>query len=319
MHTKIVFLDRQSIRPDIHIRPPDCDHTWVNHGTTLPQQVIARCQDADIIITNKVALDAATIKALPQLKMVAVAATGTDPIDLRACQQRHIRVANIRNYALTTVPEHVLCLILNLRRQTPQYQRELGKGRWQKSTNFCFFDAPIHDAKDARLGIIGYGALGRATAQLAHNIGMQVQYYTPNPKSCTFAKAVDLNTLLKTSDIVSCHCPLNDATRHLINATALQKMKSSAILINTARGDIVDEQALAAALSCHEIAAAGIDVLPQEPPPADSPLMQLADRPNLILTPHIAWASQAAMQALADQLIDNIEAFLRGQPQNIVA
>ncbi len=318
MSTKIVFLDRLTIRKDIEIRRPDFPHEWVNFDASFPEQVIERCHDADIIVTNKVPVHKTTIECLPRLKMIAVAATGVDPIDIMTCHERGVIVSNIRDYALTAVPEYVIAVILALRRQITQYRQEVLNGRWQAESSFCFFDQPIHDVRGTQLGVIGYGALGQATARLAHDLGMRVQYYSPSLKDNDFAKPVKLDYLLRTSDVISCHCPLNGQTRNLIDEHAFGRMKSSVILINTARGAVVDEQALARALMNNEIAGAGIDVLVQEPPATDSPLMRLASRTNVIVTPHIAWASQQAMQLLANQLIDNIEAFMKGSPGNVV-
>jgi len=316
---KIAFLDRSTIRADIAVRQPDFSHSWSEYETTeTPQQANERLQDIDIVITNKVPITEPLIAACPELKMVAVAATGVDHIDIEACKAHGITVSNIRNYALCTVPEHVIGMILSLRRQILQYRQEVIEGRWQRENNFCFFDRPIQDISGATLGIIGYGAIGQATAQLAHALGMHVQYTSRSAKAADFAKPVDLDTLLRTSDVISCHCPLTLQTHHLLDTAAFEKMKSSAIVINSARGDIVDEQALADALTQNKIAAVAIDVLPQEPPASNSPMMQLANRTNVILTPHTAWASQQAMQTLANQLIDNIEAFVAGEPKNTI-
>ncbi len=318
MSTQIVFLDRLTIRQDIEIRRPSFPHEWVSFDASLPEQVIDRCRDADIIITNKVPLHKAVIELLPRLKMVAVAATGVDRVDVGACRKHGVIVSNIRNYALTTVPEYVISVVLALRRQILQYRQEVLNGRWQAEEGFCFFDKPIHDVRGTQLGIIGYGALGQATAKLAHGLGMQVQYCSPSSRDKDFAEPVELDYLLRTSDVISCHCPLNEQTESLIDGHAFARMKPSVIFVNTARGAIVDEQALAEALVNNKIAGAGIDVLPEEPPAADSPIMRLVGRTNIILTPHVAWASQQAMQLLADQLIDNIEAFMEGSPNNVV-
>jgi glycerate dehydrogenase len=315
---KIAFLDRSTIRYDINIRQPNIAHDWVEYKTTDTQQTRERLRDIDIVITNKVPITASLITTCPALKMIAVAATGVDHIDLDACKANNIAVSNIRNYALHSVPEHTISMMLILRRQVLQYRQEVIKGRWQKEGNFCFFDQPIQDVNKATLGIIGYGSIGQATAKLAHSLGMRVQYTSRSDKASDFSKPVDMETLLRTSDIISCHCPLTPETRHLLDSSAFNKMKPGTIVINTARGDIVDEQALASAITKKQIAGAAIDVLPQEPPAIDSPLMQLANQNNVILTPHIAWASQQAMQTLADQLIDNIEAFVAGSSKNSV-
>jgi glycerate dehydrogenase len=315
---KIAFLDRSTIRSDIVIRQPGFPHAWNEYETTDDDQIVERLQAVDIAITNKVPLTATTLASLPDLKMIAVAATGVDHIDLTSCKQLNITVSNIRNYALTTVPEHVISLIFALRRQLLQYRQEVIQGRWQAENNFCFFDQPIHDIAGSTLGIIGYGALGQATAKLAHVLGMRVQYTSRSDKPADFAKPVDLDTLLKTSDVISCHVSLTPETHHLLNADTLAMMKPSALVINAARGGVIDEQALAEAITNKQIAGAGIDVLPEEPPATNSPLMRIASQTNVILTPHIAWASQQAMQTLADQLIDNIEAFVSGTPKNCI-
>ena len=317
--TRICFLDRSTIRDDIHIRRPDFTHHWKEYDVTDSQQLaIQRLKDIDIVITNKVPIGRQLIEACPAIKMIAVAATGVDHIDLEACREKDITVSNIRNYALHTVPEHVIAMMLCLRRQVIQYRQEVIDGRWQQEQNFCFFDRPIEDINGAVLGIIGYGAIGQATARLAHALGMTVQYTSRSRKETELADAVDLQTLLQTSDVISCHCALTPETHHLINEKSLSVMKPSAIIINTARGAVVDDQALAHSILNKKIAGAGLDVLPEEPPAADSPMMQLANHSNVILTPHIAWASQQAMQTLSDQLIRNIESYVEGRPENVV-
>jgi len=318
MISKICFLDRSTIRNDIVIRSPGLEHEWMEYDSTSADQITDRLRGIDIVITNKVAISAQTLAACPDIKMVAVAATGVDIIDLHACQQRGIVVSNIRNYALTTVPEHVLTMMLMLRRQIMRYRSEVLNGRWQQENNFCFFDKPIHDLAGATLGIIGFGAIGHAIAERAHALGMAVIFHTRTPKQIEFATQVDLDTLLQEADIISCHCALTPETRNLLDAKAFAKMKPGAIVINAARGAIVDEAALAEAITSGQIAGAGVDVLPEEPPGIDSPLMKIAGQSNVILTPHIAWASQEAMQTLVDQLIDNIEAFIQGKPRNVI-
>jgi glycerate dehydrogenase len=318
MSYNICFLDRATLRHDIAIRRPGFEHKWTEYDHTSDEQTADRIAGMDIIITNKVPINRILIENNPDLKMIAVAATGVDVIDLDACSARNVTVSNIRNYALHTVPEHVMGMILTLRRQVLQYRQQVINGRWQEAGGFCFFDEPIHDIHGALLGIIGFGALGQATARLAHLLGMQVQYVSPSDKSVDFARRVSLDECLATSDVISLHCPLTPETHHLLDNQAFSRMKNNVIIINAARGAIVDEPALADAIISGKIAGAAIDVLPQEPPAKDSPLMMLASQTNVILTPHIAWASQQAMQSLADQLIDNIEAFQEGQPRNQV-
>jgi glycerate dehydrogenase len=251
------------------------------------------------------------------LKMVAVAATGTDNVDLDACRARGIAVANIRNYSVVSVPEHVFALVLALRRNLLAYRADVEAGRWEKSTRFCLLDHPIADLAGSRLGIVGYGALGRKVAHIGRAFGMRVAVATRTPPPDADIELLPLDELLRTSDVVSLHLPLNDHTRHLVGARELAQMKPGALLINTARGGLVDEQALAHALQHGVIAGAGFDVLSKEPPTLENPLLGLR-LPNFILTPHVAWASAGAMQALADMLVDNIEAWAEGRPQNMV-
>jgi glycerate dehydrogenase len=311
----IVFLDRDSLVANV--RRPGFAHEWTEYPGTERSDVAARLAGATIAITNKVPLRADDIARLPSLKMVAVAATGTDNVDLDACRARGIAVANIRNYSLVAVPEHVFALLLALRRNLVAYRADVEAGRWEKSTRFCLLDHPIADLAGSRLGIVGYGALGRKVAQIGRAFGMQVSVATRSQQQDAGVDVLPLDELLRTSDVVSLHLPLNEQTRNLIGERELALMKRSALLINTARGGLVDEQALARALQGGVIGGAGFDVLGKEPPAPDNPLLALR-LPNFILTPHVAWASAGAMQTLADMLVDNIEAWAEGRAQNLV-
>jgi glycerate dehydrogenase len=313
---KIVFLDRDSLIADV--RRPAFAHEWVEHDATSADEVAGRLRGASVAITNKVPLRADVIAQLPELKMVAVAATGTDNVDLAACRVRGIVVANIRDYSLVSVPEHCFALILALRRNLRAYSADVEAGRWQQSSRFCLLDHPIADLGGSRLGIIGYGALGRKVAAIGRAFGMQVCATARSTLADTDVTQLPLDELLATCDVVSLHLPLTEQTRHMIGARELTSMKKSAILVNTARGGLVDEAALADALTRGVIAGAGFDVLSKEPPVPDNPLLQLR-LPNFILTPHVAWASGGAMQTLADMLVDNIEAWEAGTPKNVVA
>jgi glycerate dehydrogenase len=264
-----------------------------------------------------VPLRAPEIAQLPNLKMIAVAATGTDNVDLAACRERGIVVSNIRDYSLVSVPEHCFALILTVRRNLRAYVADVEAGHWERSTRFCLLDHPIGDLAGSRLGIVGYGALGRRVAQIGRAFGMEIAVTSRSPVSDTDVLALPLDELLATSDVVSLHLPLAGQTRHMIGARELACMKKSSILINTARGGLVDEQALAEALTNGVIAGAGFDVLSKEPPVPENPLLRLR-LPNFVLTPHVAWASGGAMQTLADMLVDNIEAFVAGNPKNVV-
>jgi glycerate dehydrogenase len=318
MH-KIVFLDRDSLIATV--RPPAFEHEWQDYPATAPDEVVERLRGATIAITNKVPLRAEAIAQLPELKLVAVAATGTDNVDLAACRERGIAVCNIRDYSLVSVPEHCFALMLAVRRNLMAYAADVAAGRWQASTRFCLLDHPVGDLAGSRLGIIGYGALGRRVAQIGRAFGMEIVVTSRSPAFDRKAQwnpiQLPLAGLLATSDVISLHLPLTDQTRHMISAKELASMKKSAILINTARGGLVDEAALAEALKKGVIAGAGFDVLSKEPPVPDNPLLNL-NLPNFVLTPHVAWAGGGAMQTLADMLVENIDAWAAGTPKNLI-
>ena len=318
MH-RIVYLERESIIADV--RRPDFPHHWQEHSRTLPAEVGERLAGATIAIVNKLQLDAQLIAALPALQMIAVAATGTNNIDLDACRARGIVVANIRGYAVHTVSEHVLTLLLALSRNLTAYRQAVAAGRWQRAEQFCFLDFPIRDLFGATLAIVGNGSLGSSVARLAEAFGMRVLRSERKGATTVRTGYTPFMQALREADAISLHCPLTAETRHLIGAAELQAMRRSALLINTARGGLVDEAALLAALRQGRIAGAGFDVLSSEPPVAGNPLLtaELLAMPNFLLTPHVAWASQPAMQVLANQLVDNLEAFARGEPRNRVA
>jgi glycerate dehydrogenase len=257
------------------------------------------------------------LEKLPQLELIAMAATGYDVVDVQHCKSAGITVVNIRDYALHTVPEHTFALILALRRNLLNYRQDVERGRWQSVDQFCFFDHPIRDLSGATLGIVGEGSIGRASAKIGEAFGMRVLFADHPPPKAPGVAFTPFADVLEQSDVLTLHCPLTAETRNLVGLEELRRMKRSAILINTARGGLVDERALAQALSEGTIAGAGVDVLATEPPRADHVLSRLR-MPNLIVTPHIAWASQGAMRCLADQLIDNIEAFVAGSPVNVV-
>jgi glycerate dehydrogenase len=309
---EIVFLDRESV--DANVRKPNFPHNYTEYDSTwTPEEIVSRLKDATIAIINKVPMRADVLKQLPQLKLIAVAATGTDVVDKAYCKEHGITVVNIRNYAFNTVPEHVLALTFALRRNLFPYVEDTRNGVWNKSSQFCFLTHPIHDVAGSTIGIVGFGAIGKAVGKRAEALGMKVLPYDIVDQP----GLVDFETILKESDIITLHMPLTPDTKNMIGAAELKKMKPSAILINTARGGLVDEQALADALRSGTIAGAGFDVLTVEPPKNGNILLD-PTIPNLIVTPHVAWASKEAMQILSDQLIDNIEAFVGGRPQNVV-
>ena len=307
----IVFLDRATLA--VPLRPPAFPHEYREYEATTADQASVRLAGATIAIVNKVPLSAQTLAQLPDLRLIALAATGSDCVDKDYCREHGITVCNIRDYATDSVPEHVLALIFALRRSLIAYVRDQRAGKWQAAGQFCYFDHPIRDLAGSTLGIVGYGTLGRALGMKAQALGMRVIATSGRPGQ----GLVPLDDLLRQADIVSLHCPLTDATRGMINANSLGLMKQDAILINTARGALIDDAALADALLNGRIAGAGIDVLTEEPPTNGNILLDL-DLPNLIVTPHIAWASGSAQERLAGQLTDNLEAFAAGSPRNVV-
>jgi glycerate dehydrogenase len=309
----IVFLDRATLLADLRI--PDFDHAWVELPACEPDQVAEQLWRASIAITNKAPITRAVLDASPKLRLIAVAATGTNNVDLDACRERGIAVCNIRGYAQNTVPEHVFMLLLALRRNLLAWRESIQKGAWQKAEQFCLFDHEIHDLHGSTLGLIGYGNVGAGVEHLANAFGMKVLIAEHKGASSTRPGRVAFDEVLASADQISLHTPLTDATRNLIGAREFNLMKRNALLINTARGGIVDEAALVSALKTRRIAGAGFDVLSLEPPSQGNPLLDLT-LPNFLLTPHVAWSSREAMQALANQLIDNIEAFVRGEERN---
>jgi glycerate dehydrogenase len=315
MSESIVFLERNTF--NIAFRRPSFDHKWVEYGETNESEVVDRLRDATIAICNKVALRAKTLSELPNLKLIAVAATGTDNVDLPYCRAHNIAVCNTRGYAVSSLPEHALMLMLALRRNLIAYREEVRAGRWQEAKKFCLLDHPIGDLRGTVSGIAGFGTLGQAMAQLARAIGMEVIVAERKNATSIRPERRSFADVLRLSDVLSLHCPLTEETRGLIGAEELGQMKRDALVINTARGGLIDDHALLEALKSGKIGGAGIDVLRVEPPREGNPLLE-ADLPNLIVTPHNAWASKQAMQTLADQLVDNLEAFVRGEPRNLV-
>ena len=312
---RIIFLERDTFR--VGFRPPQFPHEWQDYAESHPDEVVPRLRDATIAIVNKLPLREAELQQLPHLRMVAVAATGVDNIDLVYCRKHGIAVSNVRDYAVNSLAEHVLMLILALRRNLIGYHADVNRGKWQRAKQFCLLDRPIHDIAGTTLGIVGHGFLGKAVARLAHAVGMRVLLSERKGAMDTRDGRVPFGEMLEQSDVITLHCPLTAETKDLIGAREFELMKSWALLINTARGGLVNEQALLEAIKTGSIAGAAVDVLSREPP-ADGNVLLNEDLPNLIVTPHIAWSSREAMQTLADQLIDNLEAFVRGERLNRV-
>ncbi|ATU98802.1 D-2-hydroxyacid dehydrogenase [Aeromonas salmonicida] len=313
---QIVFLDSDTLDAGITLHRPDFPHHWQSHPSTAPEQVVERLRNASIAIINKVRIGATELAQLPDLKLIALAATGSDNVDLEACRAANVGVCNIRNYSGPSVPEHAMALMLALSRNLFAWRQSLLEGRWQQSGQFCFFDHNIMDLHGKQLGIIGKGTLGQALGERAQGMGMIVRYAQSQIGASHDEDRLPLDALLQSSDVVSLHCPLTPYTRHLIGERELDLMKPGALLINVGRGGLVDEAALLKALANGRLGGAGFDVASVEPPPPDHPLMQALQYPNFILTPHVAWASEESMQRLADQLIDNINAFAEGRRQH---
>lgn len=313
-----MFLDRETLPPKTTLKPIPFEHEIEIFGQTSPEHVAQRISDADIVITNKAKVSKAAIEGAKHLKLIAIAATGTDNVDLTTCKERGITVSNIRGYAVHTVPEHTFALIFALRRSIVAYRESVRSGRWEDSGQFCFFDHPIKDLAGSTIGIIGDGVLGQAVGNIARSLNMTVRFASHKGKPSMGPLYTEFDEVLKTSDVISLHCPLLPETRNIIDEADFAKMQQKPLIINTARGGLVNEEALVRALSNGLISGAGFDVATEEPPGASHPFSSLRSTHNFILTPHVAWASEEAIQSLADQLIDNVSAFVRGAPRNMV-
>lgn len=316
---KIVVLDGYTENPgdlswDALHQLGDCT-VWER---TAQNQIVERAAEADIVLTNKVPLGKAEFDALPKLKFVGVLATGYNIIDLDAASDHNVVVTNIPAYSTNSVAQMVMAHLLNIVNQVQHYTDEVRSGKWSSCPDFCFYDTPVFELVGKTMGIVGLGHIGMAVARIAVSMGMKVLAYTSKDAATLpdgVEKAAQLDDLFAASDVVTLHCPLTDDTRHMVNANRLGLMKKSAILINTGRGPLVDEQALADALNAGEIYAASVDVMSQEPPRADNPLLTAR---NCHFTPHIAWASKEARVRLMGIAVDNVRKFLAGQPVNVV-
>ena len=311
----IVVLDRDTLVN----RPFEFDfpHTLSSYGTTEAHETLARIRGADIIITNKVVISAEHIAANPQLKLIALAATGVNNVDVEAAKQNGTAVCNIRAYGNESVAEHAFMMMITLMRNLPAYQRDVAAGLWENSPFFCHLGAPMRDLNGKTLAIFGRGNIGKTLATYAQAFKMNVVFAEHKNAQSVRDGYVSFDEAIRSADVVSLNCPLTPQTANMIGEAELQQMKPGAILINCGRGGLVDEAALVAALKYGQIGGAGFDVLTQEPPRDGNPLLK-ARLPNLIVTPHIAWASQEAANRLFDILLDNINRFVAGNPQNLV-
>ncbi|MCP1728009.1 glycerate dehydrogenase [Natronospira proteinivora] len=318
---KGVFLDFDTVSHEGDIQTTELDAVlsdFQQYPVSTPEQIPDRIQDVEVLLTNKVKVTAAVMDAAPRLKLVCLAATGFDNVDIDAARERGIAVCNIAGYCTQAVAQHVFALILTLNQKLDGYRQRMRAGNWQESPHFTMLDYPISELSGKSLGIIGYGELGGGVARIAEAFGMEVLLAErPGREGPLRQGRLPVDDVLVQSDIVSLHCPLTEHTRNLLNAQAFERMPRHALLINTARGAVVDEQALADALRAGEIAGAGVDVLSQEPPVDGSPLLA-DDIPNLILTPHVAWAAVEARQRALDEMAMNIRAFQEGECRNRV-
>ncbi len=290
---------------------------WQYYGITTDADVVSRIRNVDIVVSNKVNLQKQHFQQAPKLKLVCIAATGTNNVDLDAARLAGITVTNVTNYATPSVVEHVYCLILALTRKLNLYQHAVNKGQWQKSPVFCLLDYPINELSGKTLGIIGYGVLGKAVARIGEAFGMNILVAARKGARPT-ADRIPLDELLSKSDVISLHCPLTSETANLIDEKQFELMKPNALLVNTARGGIVNESALLKALQSGLIGGAAVDVLSEEPPENSNPLLSV-ELPNLIVTPHIAWASIQSRQRAVNEVAENIKAFQKGDQRNVVS
>ena len=311
----IVVLDRDTLVN----RPFDFDfpHTLSSYGTTEAHETLERIRGADIVITNKVVISAQAFAENPQLKLVAVTATGVNNVDVEAAKQNGTAVCNIRAYGNESVAEHAFMMMITLMRNLPAYQRDVAAGLWENSPFFCHLGAPMRDLNGKTLAIFGRGNIGKTLATYAQAFKMNVVFAEHKNAQSIRDGYVSFDEAIRSADVVSLNCPLTPQTANMIGEAELQQMKPGAILINCGRGGLVDEAALVVALKYGQIGGAGFDVLTQEPPRDGNPLLK-ARLPNLIVTPHIAWASQEAANRLFDILLDNINHFVAGNPQNLV-
>lgn len=316
---KLVVLERNSAGTDVDVSCFEKFGEVSYYPNTVADNTAERIKDADIIIANKAPLNENTLKTAPNVKLICLLATGFDNVDLAYCKSRGIKVTNVVNYCTSTVAQHTLLLALMLTEKIAFYDEYVKSGTYSAQDRFSNFDRVFHDLEGKTWGIVGMGNIGHRVAGLAQAFGCKVIFYSASGRStCTDYKRVEFDTLLRESDILSLHCPLSDRTRGLINREALAQMKSSAILVNVARGPVVDTQALYEALINNQIAGAGLDVLEKEPMAKDNPLAQIKDSTKLIITPHMSWASLESRTHLVEEAVKNIEAFLDGENRNVV-
>lgn len=316
---KLVVLERNSVGTDVDVSCYEKFGEVTYYPNTVAENTAERVKDAEIVIANKAPMNESTLKDAPNVKLICLFATGFDNVDLAYCKSRGIKVANVVNYSTAAVVQHTLLLALALEEKLIHYDNYVKSGEYGAQDRFSNFDRPFGEFDGKTWGIVGMGNIGRGVAKAAQALGCKVIFYSASGKSaCTEYERVEFDELLAQSDILSLHCPLSDRTRGLINKEAFVKMKKTAILVNVARGPVVDTQALYEALTQGQIAAAGLDVLEKEPISRDNPLNEIKDSTKLIITPHMAWASTEARERLVDEVAKNIQAFLDGEERNVV-
>lgn len=316
---KIVVLDGQALNPgdlSYDVLNQFGDVTVYQH-TETQEETIARIADHDIVLVNKVPITEAVLSACPNIRLICVQATGYNVVDCDACARRGIPVTNVPSYGTAAVAQFTFALMLELCHRIGHHDHVVHQGKWCESDSFCFWDTPQTELGGKVLGIIGFGRIGQAVAKLGQAFGMRVLAYSRTPKEELrhLAEPVDLDTLLRESDFLSLHCPLSKENTHLINSASIEKMKDGAVLINTARGGLLDEDAVAHALATGKLSAAAVDVVSEEPMRRDNPLLYA---PNCIITPHIAWAPKESRQRLLNCVVENIRGFISGNPKNVV-
>ena len=316
---KIVVLDGYTNNPgDLHWEALEALGECAVYERTSPEAVVARVQGAAVVLTNKTVLGREHFEALPELRYIGVLATGYNVVDVAAARERGIMVANVPAYGTASVAQMVFAHLLNLTQHVAEHAQTVREGRWSGSPDFCYWDFPLVELDGLTMGVVGLGRIGRTVARLAMQFGMRVLAHDVNPPADVppgVWMTTDLGRIFRDADVVTLHCPLTPDTERLVSAERLALMKPTAYLINTSRGPLVDEPALAEALRSGRLAGAGLDVLSHEPPPADHPLF---DAPNCYITPHIAWATQSARRRLLDAAVANVRAFLAGTPRNVV-
>ncbi|WP_227429003.1 D-2-hydroxyacid dehydrogenase [Psychrobacter sp. I-STPA6b] len=309
---KAVFLDRGTFLDSIELPAPDGITDYITYDGTAQDNelIIQRCQDADIIITNKVKIDQDIIQNLPKLKLIQLTATGTNNVDKEACKKQNITLFNVAGYAVKSVPEHTLMLMLSALRATRHYHQKASDGSWQQNGNFCLLDIPLIDLEDKTLGIIGVGTIGKRVSEIAHAFGMQVlwaEHQGRQPRSQAYTA---FDEVLQHSDVISLHCPLTSDTQHLINADTLAKMHKKPLLVNVARGGVVDSQAVVDAINDGQLLGYATDVFEQEPIANNDPLLRISEHPRVIFSPHNAWGSLSAQQTLWQILSKQVSEFI---------